>query len=99
MGLSDNGIKPICVGTQQDRALANSLRTDEYRRIIANLKAARISAGLTQAELAALLGRHQSFIAKTENCERRLDIYEFQLFAAALSVSVVQLLRDAPPPV
>nr|WP_202604611.1 helix-turn-helix transcriptional regulator [Pseudomonas syringae] len=38
---------------------------------------ARSAAGITQKELAARLGRPQSFVSKTENAERRLDVIEF----------------------
>ena len=37
----------------------------------------RKQAGFTQADLAAELGVHQSWVAKTENGERRLDVVEF----------------------
>lgn len=33
--------------------------------------------GLTQAQLATGLNKPQSFVAKVEVCERRLDIYEY----------------------
>nr|WP_165442014.1 helix-turn-helix transcriptional regulator [Pseudomonas syringae] len=38
---------------------------------------ARNAAGMTQKELAVRLGRPQSFVSKTENAERRLDVIEF----------------------
>lgn len=37
----------------------------------------RLSAGLTQASLAQKLGVAQSFVAKVEAAERRLDVVEF----------------------
>ena len=37
----------------------------------------RLSAGLTQQQVADALGRPQSFVAKYENGERRIDIVEF----------------------
>ena len=41
--------------------------------------AARKAAGLTQHALARRLGRPQSFVAKYEGGERRLDVVEFVL--------------------
>lgn len=38
---------------------------------------ARRKAGLTQAQLATLLSRPQSFVSKIERGERRLDVVEF----------------------
>jgi len=38
---------------------------------------ARKSAGLTQQAVADVLGKPQSFVAKYENGERRLDVVEF----------------------
>ena len=48
------------------------------------LRQKRIGAELTQAALAAQLGRPQSFVAKYENGERRLDVLEFIEIADAI---------------
>lgn len=42
--------------------------------------------GITQAKLAEALGRPQSFIAKVENGERKLDVVEFAVIARLLGV-------------
>lgn len=57
--------------------LAKSIWDEEYRKLIDALKMARKSAGLTQQDVADRLGRPQSFVAKVEGCERRLDVVEF----------------------
>jgi len=54
-----------------------STYTDTYRVLIERLIQARRKRGMTQAELALKLGRHQSFVSKIENRERRLDVVEF----------------------
>jgi transcriptional regulator with XRE-family HTH domain len=41
-------------------------------------------AGLTQEEVAVRLGRPQSFVAKYEGGERRIDVVEFVAVAQAL---------------
>ena len=94
MGLSDIGITPVCVETQQGRKVSSSLRDSQYRRIIDRLRAARIELGLTQAELARRLNRPQSFIAKIERCERRLDVIEFLNVAKSLNTDPLPMIED-----
>jgi transcriptional regulator with XRE-family HTH domain len=45
------------------------------------LKQARESAGLTQAEVARLMARPQSFVSKAESGERRVDFIELSHLA------------------
>ncbi len=52
-----------------------------YERLRLKLKETRIEAGLTQAEVARMLGRPQSFISKVETRERRVDFLELQMLA------------------
>ena len=66
--------------------MANSLRNPEYREIIYRLKAAREAAGITQQQLADQLGKTQSFIAKIEGYERRLDVLEFKRILSVLNL-------------
>ena len=54
-----------------------TLRTPQHRALVAELRRVRLAAGLTQAVLAERLGVAQSFVAKVENAERRLDVVEF----------------------
>lgn len=54
-----------------------SFHTQEYADLIQGLIEARKSAGLTQQDVADALGKPQSYVAKIEGCERRLDIAEF----------------------
>ncbi|WP_268952739.1 helix-turn-helix domain-containing protein [Ruegeria haliotis] len=51
--------------------------------MIAGLRESRLQAGLTQAALAERLGTVQSFVAKTETGERRMDVVEFARWADA----------------
>jgi transcriptional regulator with XRE-family HTH domain len=53
---------------------------------------ARKSAGLSQQELARRLKRSQSFIAKLEVGERRVDVVEFIEIARALGKEPTELL-------
>jgi transcriptional regulator with XRE-family HTH domain len=73
--------------------MAKTLRSSEQLVFLELLRAARKGAGLTQQALAEKLRRPQSFVAKYENGERRIDVVEFVALARALDVSPVALLR------
>ena len=77
--------------------MAGTLHTDEYRRVVSAMTEARRRKGISQAKLAALLGRPGSFVAKVELCERRLDIIEFVVWVSALSEDPVEFLREHLP--
>lgn len=84
------------------RRMQKSLKSPEYTRLIALLVAVRHAAGVRQQALAKKLGRTQSFIAKYEGGERRIDVLEFIAIARALDADPVRLFRDfvagkAPP--
>ena len=64
-----------------------------YEKLAALLREERLRAGLTQAALAAKLGRPQSFIAKYERGERQLDLIEFLLLVRALGVRSAPLVQ------
>tara|TARA_R110000868_G_scaffold109238_4_gene297301 strand:+ start:316 stop:585 length:270 start_codon:yes stop_codon:yes gene_type:complete len=76
--------------------LASSLQDPGYRKIIARLRAARDEKGITQAELAEMLKKPQSFVAKVEGYERRLDVYEFCLMARAIGVDAGEVIEGEP---
>lgn len=73
--------------------MAKSLHTPEYEHFRALLVKAREKAGLTQAEVSAKLKRPQSFVAKYEGGERRLDVIEFIQVCAALGVDPRAILN------
>lgn len=58
------------------------------------LRAARKRAQLTQAQLGARLGKHQSFVAKYEGGERRLDLVEFMTIARVLELDWSAAARE-----
>ena len=76
------------------RRMQKSLKSPEYGRLIATLVAVRHASGLRQRVLARKLGKPQSFIAKYEGGERRLDLIEFIAIARALGTDPVKLFRD-----
>jgi transcriptional regulator with XRE-family HTH domain len=74
--------------------MQKSLRSPEYARLIAALVVARKGAGVRQQALAKKLGRPQSFVAKYEGGERRIDVVEFVTIVRALGADPVRLFRD-----
>ena len=54
---------------------------------------ARLDAGLTQQQVADQLGQPQSFVAKIEGGERRLDVVEFIELCEQLKVDPVAVLE------
>ena len=63
-----------------------SVYSEEYQLVINALKNARKARGITQAQLAEALGKPQSFIAKVESGERRLDVVVFVHLARLVGV-------------
>jgi transcriptional regulator with XRE-family HTH domain len=50
------------------------------------LRALRENAGVTQEQLAEVLGLHQTFVSKVERGVRRLDVVELRLWLRVLGV-------------
>lgn len=67
------------------------LRTPDHLRLIALLRDTRKAAGLTQQALAERLGTPQSFVAKYEGGERRIDVIEFIAIAEAIGADAQDL--------
>ena len=66
------------------RKLGKSVHSAAQRALCDIMIAARKRAGLTQQELAARLSRPQSFVAKYEGGERRIDVVEFIAICRAI---------------
>lgn len=74
--------------------MPGSLGSPRYNIVIARLVAARNAAGLTQLEVAQQLGKPQSYVAKYEGGERRLDIVEFVDLCRVLGAAQHDILRE-----
>jgi transcriptional regulator with XRE-family HTH domain len=74
--------------------MEKSLKSAEYARLITLLVAAREKSGIRQQPLAEKLGKPQSFIAKYEGGERRIDLIEFVAIARALGADPLKLFRE-----
>jgi transcriptional regulator with XRE-family HTH domain len=69
--------------------MPKSLRTPRQELLQSLLADARKAKGMTQTDVAKVLGKPQSFVAKYENGERRIDVIEFVDIAAALGAGRV----------
>jgi transcriptional regulator with XRE-family HTH domain len=56
--------------------MSKSIHSNKYKKVIEQLKAARLEVGLTQVQVAQKLKRPQSYISKIERGERRVDVTE-----------------------
>lgn len=65
----------------------------QYERLINQLVSARKAQHLTQMQLAEKLGRPQSYIAKIEGRERKLDIIEFFDLCQKLNENPIDILH------
>jgi transcriptional regulator with XRE-family HTH domain len=74
--------------------MPKSVFTDAYASFLEVLIAARKSAGVSQVELGARLGKTQTFVSVYERGVRRLDIIEFYAIAKALGVPPEHLFAN-----
>jgi transcriptional regulator with XRE-family HTH domain len=72
--------------------MQKSLRSPRQQLLQTLLSAARKDRNLTQAELAERLNKPQSFVAKYENGERRIDVIELLDITVALIIQPVDIL-------
>ena len=74
--------------------MTKSTYTDNYAKLIKQLVDYRKGRGMTQAALSACMGKPQSFIAKIENKERRLDLVEFIELCRHMKVNPVPIVES-----
>lgn len=76
--------------------LAKGFHDQRYRDLIGKLADRRRDLGLSQAEMATRLGRHQQFVSRYETGERRLDVVEFIDIARSLQLDIQTVIADVP---
>jgi transcriptional regulator with XRE-family HTH domain len=74
--------------------VVKTLGTARHEALIALLIQKREAAGLTQTELAEKLGEYQSFVARLESGQRRVDVIEFLALAELLGFEPEQVIRE-----
>ncbi|MDH6230782.1 transcriptional regulator with XRE-family HTH domain [Mesorhizobium soli] len=73
--------------------MVETLGTDRHKALIALLIKKREAAGLTQNELATRLGQYQSFVARLESGQRRVDVVEFMKLAEILGFDASSAIK------
>jgi ribosome-binding protein aMBF1 (putative translation factor) len=69
------------------------LHSAEYSLFIAELRAARERAGMSQVEVAKEIGEDQTFVSKCERGVRRLDVVELKRWTEALGIGLVEFVE------
>ncbi len=72
--------------------MTGSREAPRYKRLLELLSAARCDAGLSQVDLARLLGKPQSYISKFESGQRRLDVVELLDVTEAIGCSATGII-------
>ena len=72
--------------------MARTIRSKGQEALCQALVDARIKSGLSQKELAAKLKHHQSFVARVESGERRIDVVELIVLSRAIGFDPFELL-------
>jgi transcriptional regulator with XRE-family HTH domain len=73
--------------------VAKTIHSQGHEALCKALIDARKAAGMTQSELASRLRCHQSFVARIESGERRVDVVELVVLARALGVNSAALME------
>jgi transcriptional regulator with XRE-family HTH domain len=73
--------------------MVKTLGTEQHNALIAMLIAKREAAGLTQTQLAEALGEYQSFVARLESGQRRVDVVELIVLARILHFDAAQMVQ------
>ena len=73
----------------------SSIHDPRYKRLIQELIYIRELKKITQVELAASLKKLQSYVAKVENLDRRLDILELSDWLSVLDISIITFIEEA----
>lgn len=70
----------------------SSIHDPRYQKLIHHLIVIRETKKVTQVELAASLKKPQSYVAKVENLDRRIDVIELHDWLLALDKSISDFL-------
>ena len=69
-----------------------SIYSKEYAAFLMCLRETRKSAGITQQQMAEMLGTTQSVISKLERGERRVDVVELRQSCKIMGISLIDFV-------
>jgi transcriptional regulator with XRE-family HTH domain len=75
------------------KTLTKQEHQGQYSKFIDALRGARFQTGLTQSEVAKLLGRSQDWVSRCETGEHRVDIVELLAFLKIYKQEVASFLQ------
>lgn len=71
-----------------------SIHKKDYAILLQMLRDLRLSAGLTQVGLSAMLGRPQSYVSDVERGERRMDLLQLRDFCVACGSTLTTFVAE-----
>lgn len=74
--------------------MEKTLGSDQHRALIDFLIQQREKCSMTQSDLADALGEYQSFVARLESGQRRIDVVEFLRLAEVLKYDAADALKN-----
>ncbi|MDW9459366.1 helix-turn-helix domain-containing protein [Sinorhizobium meliloti] len=73
--------------------MQKTLGSSAHAALVALITEKRKSAGLTQDDVARALGEHQSFVARLESGQRRIDVIEYLTIAEVIGFDAAEALK------
>jgi len=73
--------------------LGKTLGSARHKALVEFLIARREALHMSQAELAEKLGQYQSFVARLESAQRRIDVIEFLELSKFLAFDPAKLIK------
>ena len=74
--------------------MKKSIYTKQQQVLTTLLRDLRVEAGLTQEDLAKLIGKDQTFVSKYESGGRRLDVLELREICQVLGIGLDKFIRQ-----
>ena len=79
--------------------MIKEIENTKYELLVDWLKKSRLDKNLTIRDLAILIDEPFQFVSKVENCQRRLNVYEYVQYCQALDANPndgIELLKIKP---
>lgn len=70
-----------------------TITSKRHKTLVKWLRQERVAKGLAQSDVAERLGEHQSWVARLESGQRRLDVVELLIVAKAIGFDAAKMVR------